>query len=164
PPRRRPGGVRRLGRVLVRPRGRARLRPGPARRAGRTSRTAHACGPVVVDCQTCRSSGSTWTRRSQPGGRPLPDTLPDSCALLDRLDSLGWTARASTAHVTMSADHARTIARLVVDTATAVFGLPHPVFLNDAPGPTPHAPVDPDPDRDPGTDHVDFRPLPISCP
>lgn len=98
------------------------------------------------------------------GGGDAASPVPLNGEYLDRLDSLGWTARASTAHVTMSADHARTIARLVVDTATAVFGLPHPVFLNDAPGPTPHAPVDPDPDRDPGTDHVDFRPLPISCP
>src|SRR5699024_988468 len=47
------------------------------------------------------------------GGGDAASPVPLSGEYLDRLDSLGWTARASTAHVTMSADHARTIARLV---------------------------------------------------
>src|SRR5699024_988469 len=78
---------------------------------------------------------------------------------LTRLDGAG--VHGARHDVRRSRPHDRPVG---VDTAMAVFGLPHPVFLNDAPGPTPHAPVDPDPDRDPGTDHVDFRPLPISCP
>lgn len=111
---------------------------------------------------TCPESGRLHAEVHGGGSDISPVSL--SGAQLDRLESLGWVARSSGAHVTMSADRALETAHLVVDSVTGVFGLPHPVFLNDVPSPRPRPTPDSGPDHDPGSDDVDFRPVPISCP
>ncbi|HHX84882.1 MAG TPA: hypothetical protein GX694_06060 [Actinomycetales bacterium] len=83
---------------------------------------------------------------------------------LVHLGALGWEDPAEDTvgpHVRVRTGEADEAARLVAATLERVFGIPHPVFLHDATGPT--RPERATPDASP-PEHPDFAALPIGTP
>lgn len=91
---------------------------------------------------------------------------------LAQLTALGWegaTSRDSGGpdptsadrHITASVNNAERTAHLVAGTLERVFGIPHPVFLHDAMGPTRPAHTESDATL---PEHPDFQPIEIASP
>lgn len=119
----------------------------------------------------CHEAGLIHAEVSGVGsGEVLVPLRPDQ---LDQLTDLGWTPAqgldrpAGTTSVTVSSTtaQARETAHLVAGTMERVFGIPHPVFLNDVTGPQhPDASCATSADTGSEPEDMDFRPHPISCP